>query len=422
MTGLHGTSRWQRDWASRFRAHPHLFDAALAMIIFLVNAGGLINADRLGADSVPPPWAWIATAIACLTLLFRRTHPLPVLAVTAVAFLLLQAISHDVPPLILAVVTALVTLTLAGQRRGAIIAAVAVTVAALVIGSVVDAEYWSHPRPVAVAALCALAIALADAVRNRRAYVAAVEERARRAEESREQEARRRVGDERLRIARELHDVLAHHIAVVNVQAGVAGHLLERDPAKAREALDHVRAAARSVLAEMQAVVSVLREPGEPAETTVPAEPTPGLDRVGELIESYRAAGLRIETVVSGTPTPLPTAADLVAYRTVQESLTNVRKHAGHAEVVIDFDYRPEQVMITVTNAGTGDVSRAAGRYATTSGGFGLVGMRERVVSVGGELRVGPTPGGGFVTAVTLPNPSPSAPSPSAPSPSTLPS
>ena len=105
-----------------------------------------------------------------------------------------------------------------------------ITLLALTIGTIRDAEYWSHPRPVAVAALCALAIALADAVRNRRAYVAAVEERARRAEESREQEARRRVGDERLRIARELHDVLAHHIAVINVQAGVAGHLLERQP------------------------------------------------------------------------------------------------------------------------------------------------------------------------------------------------
>lgn len=361
----------------------------------------------MGGDPVPPDWAWAATAIACLSLLRRRSHPWPVLVVTAAGYLLLQATSHDVPPLILAVVAALVTLTLAGQRRGAIIAAVVVTLTALAIGSVVDAEHWSHPRPVAVAALCALAIALADAVRNRRAYVAAVEERARRAEESRDQEARRRVGDERLRIARELHDVLAHHIAVVNVQAGVAGHLLERDPAQAREALDHVRTAARSVLAEMQAVVSVLREPGESLDTEVPAEPTPGLDRITELIESFRAVGLEIDTVVSGALQSLPTATDLVAYRAVQESLTNVRKHAGHAEVVVEFDYRPRQLAITVTNAGTGDGSRAAARRASTSGGFGLVGMRERVSSIGGDLRAGPTPGGGFVTAVTLPIPLP---------------
>ncbi len=212
----------------------------------------------------------MTSAVACGALMFRRSHPWPVLVVTAVGYLVVQGFSHDVPPLILAVVTALVTITLAGQRWPAIIAAVVITLCALTIGTVRDAEYWSHPRPVAVAALCALAIAVADAVRNRRAYVAAVEERARRAEESREREASRRVGDERLRIARELHDVLAHHIAVINVQAGVAGHLMDRQPEQAREALDHVRSAARSVLSEMQAVVAVLREPGAGAEVTEP--------------------------------------------------------------------------------------------------------------------------------------------------------
>ena len=196
------------------------------------------------------------STISCAALLFRRTQPWPVLGGSAaLGYLSLQTVSHDVPPLILAVVTALVTITLAGQRWPAIIAAVLITGIALLIGTVRDAEYWSHPKPVAIAALCGLGIAVADAVRNRRAYVAEVEERARRAEASREQEAQRRVGAERLRIARELHDVLAHHIAVINVQAGVAGHLLERQPEQAREALDHVREAARSVLSEMQAVV-----------------------------------------------------------------------------------------------------------------------------------------------------------------------
>jgi signal transduction histidine kinase len=293
-----------------------------------------------------------------------------------------------------------VTITLRGQRWPAIIAAVVVTMIALIIGSIRDAEYWSHPRPVAVAALCALSIALADAVRNRRAYIAAVEERARRAEESREEDARRRVADERLRIARELHDVLAHHIAVINVQAGVAGHLLERQPEQAREALDHVRAAARSVLSEMQAVVTVLREPGESPD---PTEPTPSLDRLDELIESYRGAGLTIDTVTRGTPTDLPAAIDLVAYRAVQESLTNVRKHAGNAAVVVELDYRPESFGLTVTNTGTGPGSRRAGTDAESTGGFGLMGMRERVGSVGGAVRTGPTPDGGFVVAATLP-------------------
>ena len=313
-------------WGGWVREHPHAFDAVIAVLILLATVGGLLSAHRMGEDPVPPGWVWVVAVVTCAALLFRRGYPWPVLAVTAAGYLVVQTFSHDVPPLIMAVVTALVTITLAGQRWAAIIAATAITAAALLIGTIRDAEYWSHPRPVAVAALCALAIALADAVRNRRAYVAEVEERARRAEASREQEAQRRVGAERLRIARELHDVLAHHIAVINVQAGVAGHLLERQPEQARQALDHVREAARSVLSEMQAVVTVLREPDEPVH---PVEPTPGMDRLDDLVDGFRAVGLTIDTVVSGTPTALPAAVDLVAYRAVQESLTNVAKHAG---------------------------------------------------------------------------------------------
>ncbi len=387
-------------WARFVRDHPHRFDAGLALLIFAATVGALISAHRMGLDDTPPLWTYLTSAIACAALMFRRTHPWPVLVVTSVGYLVVQSFSHDVPPLIMAVVTALVTITLAGQRWAAITAAVVITAIALLIGSIRDAEYWSHPRPVAVAALCALSIALADAVRNRRAYVAAVEERARRAEESREAEARRWVGDERLRIARELHDVLAHHIAVINVQAGVAGHLLERQPAQAREALDHVRAAARSVLSEMQAVVTVLREPGEPAE---PAEPTPGMDGLDALIDGYRSVGLTVDTVVRGTPAALPAAVDLVAYRAVQEALTNVRKHAGNASVVLELDYAPTSLGLTVTNSGTGPGSRRAGLNADSTSGFGLMGMRERIGSVGGVVRAAPTPDGGFVITASLP-------------------
>ena len=198
-------------------------------------------------------------------------------------FLVVQCVSHDVPLLILAVVTALVTITLAGRRRAAIIAAVAITLLTMTIGTITDAEYWSHPRPVAVAALCALSIAAADAVRNRRAYVAAVEERARRAEESREQEARRRVADERLRIARELHDVLAHHIAVINVQAGVAGHLL-----RAATRAGHGGTGSCPGRGPVGAVGDAGGRCGTPraggsADETGPAEPQPGLDRIDDL-------------------------------------------------------------------------------------------------------------------------------------------
>ena len=395
--------RRQLAWARLMRDYPHRFDIALALLILVATIGALISAHRMGDDPTPPPWVWFVSVIACGAVPFRRAYPWPVLVVTAAGYLVVQSFSHDVPPLIFAVVTALVTITLAGQRWHAIVAAVVITGCALLIGTLRDAEYWSHPRPLAVAALCALAIAIADAVRNRRAYVAAVEERARRAEESREQEASRRVGDERLRIARELHDVLAHHIAVINVQAGVAGHLLERQPAQAREALDHVRAAARSVLSEMQAVVTVLREPGDASDVDVPAEPTPGMQRFGDLIDDFRGVGLTIDTVVSGNPVALPSAVDLVAYRAVQESLTNAGKHAENAAVTVRLDYLPQSFAVTVTNAGTGPASRAAGEWLGSTTGFGLIGMRERVHSVGGELRAGPTPDGGFEVAASLP-------------------
>ncbi len=402
-SGSGSGSRWWQPKGALFRGHPLLFDATLAVVIFVVNVGGMLSAHRMGVDDPPPGWAWVVAAIACAALLFRRAHPWPVLFVTTAGYLALQAFSHDIPPLILAVVTALVTITLAGQRGAAIIAAGVITVLALAIGTILDAEYWSHPRPVAVAAICALAIALADAVRNRRAYVAAVEERARRAEESREEDARRRVADERLRIARELHDVLAHHIAVINVQAGVAGHLLDRKPEQAREALDHVREAARSVLSEMQAVVSVLREPGTAGDEPAPQEPAPSLATVGELLDGFRSTGLTIDVVVSGAPVTLAGAVDLVAFRVIQESLTNVRKHAGKADVVVRFDHRPGSLELTVTDTGTGPNSERAGQRVGTTGGFGLLGMRERVGSVGGDFTAGPTGAGGFRVAVTLP-------------------
>ena len=401
---------WFRACARQSREHPHLMDLALAAGIYLFTVLALIAGPPFGDAVTAPGWSYVVAAVTCGALVFRRTHPWVVLVVTAAGYLAVQFFSSDVPPLILAVVTALATVTLAGQRRWAIGAAVIIMVTALAVGWITHGEDWSHPRPLAIAALCALAIALADATRNRRAYVAAIEERARRAEASREQDALRRVADERLRIARDLHDVLAHHIAVINVQAGVAGHLMDQRPEQARAALDHVRAAARSVLAEMQAVLTVLRDPGEGAD---PAEPAPGLGHLDELLGRFRTLGLSVDLVVSGVPAPLPAAVDLVAYRVIQESLTNVRKHAGRAVAEVRLDHRPSALVISVTNTSGGGPARlpagvpavvpAGGRSGPASSGFGLIGMRERVNSVGGDVAAVPTADGGFVVTATLP-------------------
>lgn len=386
--------RLTRAWEWLFRERSWLFDGMLAVLIF-IPAVLALSFDRPGEITVVPAWAYAVAAITCGALVFRRRAPRTVVVITSVGYLILQVLSPDVPPVIAALVTAMATATLSGARRFSIVAASVTTVAALIIGTSGDREFWMHPRPLAIAATCALAIALADGIRNRRAYLAAVEERARRAEASRDLEARRRVDEERLRIARDLHDVLAHHIAVIGVQAGVAGQLLEQRPAQAREALGHVRDAAQSVLSEMQAVLTVLREPGDSLE---PAEPAPGLRQLEQLTAQFRETGLVIDVETVGVPRPLPAAVDLVAYRAVQEALTNVRKHAGVAALV-RLEYSGTELIVAVTN---GPAHRAA---PGGGAGFGLIGMRERAQSVGGSMQAGPTQDGGYRAAVRLPLP-----------------
>jgi signal transduction histidine kinase len=220
----------------------------------------------------------------------------------------------------------------------------------------------------------------------------AAEARARQAEATREEEADRRVTDERLRIARELHDVVAHHISVVNVQAGVARHLLRAQPDQAEAALGLVREASRTVLVEMSTVLGLLRT----GEEEHPTEPAPGLDRVGALVESMRRAGLRITAHTIGEPYPVPQLADLTVYRVVQESLTNALKH-GTGTADLELAYGPSALVVEVCNA------RRTGGEPSRDGGHGLVGMRERVASVAGRFAAGPTDDGGFRVCVEIP-------------------
>jgi signal transduction histidine kinase len=215
------------------------------------------------------------------------------------------------------------------------------------------------------------------------------------AERARRQEARTQADQERLRIARELHDVLAHSISVINVQAGVAVHLLDKQPDQARTALVAISQASKEAMQELRATLGVLRQ----VDDVEPRAPAPGLAGLGDLLETGRAAGLDVSLETTGEPRPLPPATDLAAYRIVQESLTNVTRHAGASRVSVTIRHAPRDVEITVEDDGAGLVPGTTLRL-----GNGLTGMRERAAAAGGELEAGPRPGGGFRVWARLPS------------------
>ncbi len=228
------------------------------------------------------------------------------------------------------------------------------------------------------------------ALANRRAYVASIRARA-------EQDAQRRIDEERLRIARELHDVVSHTMATINVQAGVAAHVLPARPEAAAEALAAIRTASKEGLQELRAILNVLRQ----ADDADPTQPAPGTAQLGTLVAGARQAGLDTTLTVTGTPVPLPAAVDLAAYRIVQESLTNTIRHAGPATAAVSLGYRDGELLVEVTDTGRGP--QAAPAVAGT--GHGLAGMRERAAAVGGTVDAAPGPRGGFQVTARLPVP-----------------
>ena len=384
------------------RRHPVLVDAA--GLVALLVGDYLLGPSLFGNPHMSAP-EFLLTAMALAAVPLRHRWPLPALASTtagAAAVLLLQGIETIAA---LAPVLVLYTVALRTDRRTTVLAW-ASTAAVLASASALGVPGDEALRDaLQVLPWSGVVAAVGDALRNRRAYLAAVEERALRAERSREEEARRRVAEERVRIARELHDVVAHHIAVVGVQAGVAQHLLSTEPEAATEALGHVRRAAAAVLEELGDILSVLREPGEPSERGAPA---PGLDRLEALLESFAAAGLEIEWSLQGQPRPAAPTVDLVAYRVLEEALTNALKH-GTGSAHLSLEYGAESMTLRVVNSTPALVTvgrRPAGEATDNhlpGGGHGLVGMRERTTAVGGTLRIGPRAGDTFSVEAELP-------------------
>jgi signal transduction histidine kinase len=231
---------------------------------------------------------------------------------------------------------------------------------------------------------------IGDSLRTRRSYVQALEERAERLEREREAEARRAVAEEQARIARELHDVVAHNVSVMVVQAAAANDVFETRPERAREAIRAIEATGRGALVELRRLLGSVR--GGDAEYA----PQPGLDRIDELVDAVRAAGLEVELRIDGEQRPLPVAVELSAYRVVQEALTNVLKHARATRAEIALRYAEAGLDVEVRDDGTGGGNGAGA-------GQGLIGMRERVAAFGGSLDAGPAATGGFAVAARFP-------------------
>ncbi|NWF27018.1 sensor histidine kinase [Streptomyces sp. PKU-EA00015] len=248
----------------------------------------------------------------------------------------------------------------------------------------------------------ALAWVLGDSIRTRRAYFAQLEERATRLEKEREAQAKVAVAAERARIARELHDVVAHNVSVMVVQADGAAYVLDAAPDQAKQALETISSTGRQALAEMRRLLGVLRTGDAPESGEY--VPQPDVEQIQELVEHVRAAGLTVDFKIEGTPRPLPSGVELTAYRIVQEALTNTRKHGGpEAGASVRLVYFDDGLGLLVEDDGRGSSHELYEDGGADGRGHGLIGMRERVGMVGGTLDAGPRPGGGFRISALLP-------------------
>ncbi len=382
-------SAWNRLMA---RQELLLLSAVTAMVLFAVVT---IPADIQHALSSHQPLSWLVTAVVYAALMAGRRFPLGTVAIAVIGSVVLMADGMAYPLTLPAVFYALYLVALgAGPGRTL---AVGVTVKAALLG----ASLITHPGITGFVILlwAALAVTTGSAARSHRAYVAEVEKRARQAEQAREDEANRRVAEERLRIARELHDAVGHHVALINVQAGALACLLDdEDLIQARESVAHIQRASEEALEELRLTVGLLREPGA-LEQAEPAEPVPGLDRLEELICSFAGAGLQVTREVTGQARSLPETVELTVYRVIQESLTNTRKHADCDTAVVRLGYAPGALRLAVEDEGKA-VTQGSRR---TLEGHGIVGMRERVAALGGRLSAGPRPGGGYRVLAELP-------------------
>jgi signal transduction histidine kinase len=394
------------------RARPLVADGLLAGLLAAFSLVTLVYANR-DCDGACRPGGAAAVGLVLaqtLPLAWRRRHPLAVSLVTglATAGYGLAPYPDLAMPIPIGGVVGMYSVAAWGSRRAARFAGLFAAVVAVVSLSLprTDADLVD-------AAFVSLALAgawlLGDRARVQRALAAELQERAARLERERADEARRAVASERTRIARELHDVVAHHVSMMVVQAEAGPVAVEHDPARAAGAFEAIAATGRQALVEMRRLLGMLRGDEEQAPSLAPQ---PGLAEVPSLVEQVGRAGLRVELVVEGTEAALPPGVDLSAYRIVQEALTNALRHGGPGRARVLVRYGADDLRLQISNEAAADngLESASGRQPTDSdrpdrgsGRSGLLGMQERVNLFGGELRAGPGPDGGFTVVARLP-------------------
>ena len=400
-------------------------DVVVALGVTVAQVGGTTVAASHQHGSIAHgsigPLGYVLLAGSALALVVRRRYPVAVLAAAGVLTLAYWTSTAPRGPVFFALITACIGAIVAGRRRPVI--------AILTIGYVsfqwLPALLGTHQAPLAVNALFLGAWLLVllmsgEWIRARRQRQAALSR-------SREEESRRRASDERLRIARELHDVLAHDISLINVQASTALHLMDRQPERAREALAAIKDVSKEALVELRSVLGILRQVDEAA----PLSPGPTLERLDDLVSRTQATGLqvRLERQPPTTPmSPLPNAVDQAAYRIVQEALTNVTRHAGASTATVRIHQSDDGLVVEIeddgrsndhpaasnntqsaaadpTRSAAAGPTRSAGAGPTRLGGAGIPGMRERAAALGGNLQADIRPGGGFRVRAWLPLP-----------------
>ena len=409
------------DWA--LGLPPRMQDLALALALALYNAGTLIPENgQLGGL---PGVAYALVVLQALPLAWRRRWPVAVLFAVGIPSQLSNVLGIPYKPLPLGPMIAFYTVMDRSSTR------VRWAISALVLFGVIEAQTTPghiEPSDFFVTALEFAAAGIAGmASRTRRAYLQEVEARAEQADTERERQVALAAAQERTRIARELHDVVAHHVSLMAVQSEAAASLLPDRPVEAGKSVQIIGDTAREALTELRRLLGVLRDPAEPGTARQPATaPAPSIGELDEVLVQVRQAGIAVNLRVEGNPSKLAPGVDLAAYRIVQEALTNTVRHSGASTAAVTVSYEPGYVTVSVTDPGHGPIAVTVGQQGeqapvasqngtngggvrkaalTASGGFGLAGIAERVASCGGSLTVGPGRPGGFAVTAKLPTP-----------------